>query len=111
MQSISLLVLLGLPLAAGVLIPLLPQGLAMGPRWLALAAGLGQLLLGVSLIPALSADLPIALHQSWLPQLGLSLDLGVDGLSLPLVILAALITSLAVLATPSIRRGPVSISA
>jgi arginine repressor len=36
----------------------------------------------------------------WLPKLALTLQLGLDGLSLPLVLLTALITAMAILSTP-----------
>ena len=111
MPSLALLLLLALPLVAGVVIPVLPSGVSgRGPRGVALAAGLLQLGLAAALIwPQLqtkgNSD-SIAIHQDWLPQLGLSLDLGLDGISLPLVLLAALITSLAVLATPLDQERP-----
>ena len=44
--------------------------------------------------------------MSWLPKLGLKLDLGLDGLSLPLVLLAALLTAMAVLASPEDQSRP-----
>ncbi len=45
-------------------------------------------------------------HQDWLPQIGLGLDLGLDGLSLPLVVLAALVSTLAILAAPPDQSRP-----
>ena len=47
-----------------------------------------------------------AITQSWLPQLGLALDLGLDGVSLPLVLLASALTAMAVLATPASQERP-----
>lgn len=97
----TLLLLPVLPLLAGVLLPLLPSG----SPWLrrgALVAPLGQLLLGLWLWRHPMADLSF----SWLPRLGLRLELGLDGLSLPLVLLAALLTAMAVLAAPVDQSRP-----
>ncbi|MBM5807476.1 MAG: NADH-quinone oxidoreductase subunit M [Cyanobacteria bacterium M_surface_10_m2_179] len=91
----DLLLLLLIPLLAGLLLPLLPAGSPWVRRG-ALAAALLQLLDGLWLWQ----HPPAALSLSWLPQLGLRLELGLDGLTLPLVLLAALLTAMAVMASP-----------
>ena len=98
MDSLMLLLVLLLPLGAGVAIPVLNPQLA---RPAALAVAAAQVALG--LVMALGGqDLSAyAITQSWLPQLGLALDLGLDGVSLPLVLLASALTAMAVLATPA----------
>ena len=98
MDSLMLLLVLLLPLGAGVAIPVLNPQLA---RPVALAVAAAQVALG--LVMALGGqDLSAyAITQSWLPQLGLALDLGLDGVSLPLVLLASALTAMAVLATPA----------
>jgi len=88
----TLLLLPLLPLLAGVLLPLLPTGSGWARRG-ALLAPLLQLALGFWLWRHPPTDLTL----SWLPRLGLRLELGLDGLSLPLVLLAALLTAMAVL--------------
>ena len=93
-MTLSLLLLIP-ALAAGVL-PLLP----LPTGWMrncALGAALAQLALGLWLWQHPPQDLSL----NWLPQLGLRLDLGLDGLSLPLVLLAALLTAMAILASPA----------
>jgi NAD(P)H-quinone oxidoreductase subunit 4 len=102
MAAPLLLLLPGLPLLAALLLPLLPAGRPALVARLALVAPLGQLLLAL----LCWRDPPQALHQAWLPRLGLSLDLGLDGLSLPLVVLASLLTALAVLAAPAEQHRP-----
>ena len=102
MAAPLLLLLPGLPLLAALLLPLLPVGRPALVARLALVAPLGQLLLAL----LCWRDPPQALHQAWLPRLGLSLDLGLDGLSLPLVVLASLLTALAVLAAPAEQHRP-----
>ena len=103
MDSLMLLFLLLLPLGAGVAIPVLNPQLA---RPVALAVAAAQVALG--LVMALGAqDLSAyAITQSWLPQLGLALDLGLDGVSLPLVLLASALTAMAVMATPASQERP-----
>ena len=103
MDSLMLLLVLLLPLGAGVAIPVLNPQLA---RPVALAVAAAQVALG--LVMALGAqDLSAyAITQSWLPQLGLALDLGLDGVSLPLVLLASALTAMAVLATPASQERP-----
>ena len=96
-----LLLLLLLPLLTAVVLPVLPSGLP----WLRRAAFVAHLL---QVVAALlwwrqpSAELSL----SWLPRLGLRLDLGLDGITLPLVLLTALITAMAVLAAPPNQSRP-----
>ena len=103
MDSLMLLLVLLLPLGAGVAIPVLNPQLA---RPVALAVAAAQVALG--LVMSLGAqDLSAyAITQSWLPQLGLALDLGLDGVSLPLVLLASALTAMAVMATPASQERP-----
>jgi len=99
----TLLLLLLLPLAAGLVLPLLSPSRPGLVRGLAAATALAQLAVGLL---ACGRQPPADLSLSWLPQLGLSLDLGLDGLSLPLVLLTALITAMAVLASPADQGRP-----
>ncbi|MFO0039712.1 MAG: NADH-quinone oxidoreductase subunit M [Synechococcaceae cyanobacterium] len=102
MASLLLPLLLGLPLLAALLLPLLPEAPSARVRHLAaLAAGL-QLLVGL----VAWRQSPPDLHLAWLPKLSLELDLGLDGLSLPLVLLTALLTSLAILSAPADQSRP-----
>jgi len=97
----DLLLLLVIPLLAGVLLPLLPAASPWVRRG-ALVASLLQLLDGVWLWQ----HPPAALSATWLPQLGLRLELGLDGLTIPLVLLASLITAMAVMASPLDQSRP-----
>jgi NAD(P)H-quinone oxidoreductase subunit 4 len=103
MPSLSLLLLAGLPLSAALLLPLLPATTASARvRGLAALSTAAQLLVGLACWRSTPADLELA----WLPKLGLSFELGLDGLSLPLVLLTALISTLAILATPADQSRP-----
>ena len=97
----TLLLLLVLPALTACGLQLLPAGNPWVRRS-ALIASLTQLAVGLMAWRQPVTDLSL----SWLPQLGLRLDLGIDGLSLPLVLLAALITAMAVLATPIEQHRP-----
>ena len=103
MDSLLLLMVLLLPLLAGVAIPLLNPQLA---RPVALAVAAAQVALGLVMALGGSDLSAYAITNSWLPQLGLALDLGLDGLSLPLVLLASVLTAMAVLATPASQERP-----
>jgi len=103
MPAFFLLLLVGLPLAASLLIPLLPTTTpAVRVRMFATISTLGQLVVGLLCWRFPSPDL----HLPWVPKLGLAFDLGLDQLSLPLVLLAALVTSLGILASPADQSRP-----
>ena len=98
-----LLLLAGLPLATALFIPLLPASFeASRIRAIAAASTLAQLLVALLWWRQPGAEL----HLAWLPKLGLGLELGLDSLSLPLVLLTALVTSLAILSTPADQSRP-----
>ncbi|AZB72327.1 NADH-quinone oxidoreductase subunit M [Synechococcus elongatus] len=77
-------------------------------RWAIAAAG-GILLLAVSLLtgfdPAIATP-QLAIDWDWLPALGIHFSLGLDGLSLPLLLLASLLTLLAIASSPADQSRP-----
>ncbi len=82
------------PLAAGLLILLFPKERKTEVRVTALAAGVISLLL--SLWVYFSYRVDVAGYQfveklDWLPSLGISYHMGVDGISVPLVLLTGLV--------------------
>jgi NAD(P)H-quinone oxidoreductase subunit 4 len=91
----TLLLLLLIPLAALLALPLLPDRAPLC-RLLAAVAALLQLAVGLLAWRWPPADISLP----WLPKLALTLQLGLDGISLPLVLLTSLLTAMAVLATP-----------
>lgn len=101
-SSVLLTLLLLLPLAGGLLLPLLPEAPAPRVRSLAALSAASQLAVGLLCWHQAPADL----HLAWLPKLGLELDLGLDGLSLPLVLLGSLLTVMAVLSAPGDQSRP-----
>ncbi len=79
--------------------------------WVAIAVGGGAIVLAVSIVAAARFDWSNAAVQfeqrvPWIPSLGASYHVGVDGLSLPLVILSTLLTFLSLLFAAKDDRYP-----
>jgi NADH-quinone oxidoreductase subunit M len=89
-----------LPFLGALVVSLLPEGNAKLPKQLALALTAATLLVGIGgLLPAFQAGTPGFQFQEradWFPELGVSYHLGVDGISLWLVLLTALLSFVAV---------------
>ncbi|WAS06739.1 photosynthetic/respiratory NAD(P)H-quinone oxidoreductase subunit D1 [Gloeomargaritales cyanobacterium VI4D9] len=99
-----------LPVVASLLIPVLPDKDGRTVRWYALTVGLVDFALiayafwqGYDLD---SAELQLVERYAWLPQIGLDWSVGVDGLSMPLVLLTGFITTLAILAAWPVTLKP-----
>jgi NADH-quinone oxidoreductase subunit M len=93
-----------LPLATGLCLLPAWNCRCNAARWIALAGGLLELALAclcwpAASVPAASAPPGFFLHESltWIPELGISYTVGMDGISLLLVILTALVTVVAML--------------
>jgi NADH-quinone oxidoreductase subunit M len=87
--------LIWLPIAAGVLVLLLGERLITLGRWLALLASLATLALSVQLIQGFdssSAALQLIEKLPWIPRFNAYYSLGVDGISLPLIVLTSFVT-------------------
>ena len=94
MQFPILSTLIFTPLIAGILILLLPANRKDWIRGIAAAAGV--IILALSVVVFASYDTAAGGYQfveryNWLPALGISYYLGVDGISLPLVLLSGLV--------------------
>jgi len=76
-----------LPLVASFLIPILPDKEGKTVRWY-------------------SATFQLAEKYTWIPQLGLSWAVSVDGISAPLVLLAGLVTTLSIFAAWQVNIKP-----
>jgi len=102
MPSFVLVLLLVFPLFGMGLLQIVPADRLRWVQRLAASSAAGPLVLALGCWRLPPADL----HLSWLPKLGLRLDLGLDGLSLPLVVLTALITVFAILSAPADQSRP-----
>ncbi len=94
---IVLNIVIFLPLITGLVALVLPRSNAALIRWVALG-GAALTLLG-TLVLWLGYDIPTGGLQArttlpWIPAIGASYDVAVDGLSLPLIVLTALLTTL-----------------
>lgn len=91
-----------LPLVATLAIPFLPNQSGKTVRWFALAVGIADFGLMCYAFwrhyDASQATFQLAEKVVWLPQLGLSWALSVDGISAPLVLLAGFVTTLSMFA-------------
>ncbi|MBG7610189.1 MAG: NADH-quinone oxidoreductase subunit M [Anaerolineae bacterium] len=109
MQFPILSVIVFTPLVAGLLILLIPGDRKTEIRVTALAAAAFALALSVWLY--FSYDLPVGGYQfvekyTWLPQLGISYYVGVDGLNAPLVLLTGIVMFTGVLISWGIDDRP-----
>ncbi|MHB1383366.1 MAG: complex I subunit 4 family protein [Bellilinea sp.] len=100
MQFSILSVLIFTPLAAGLILLLLPEEKKSWIKGIALAAGLIVLALSIWLYA--SYDIAQGGYQfqervDWLPAFGVSYYVGVDGISLPLLLMAGLVITSGVL--------------
>ncbi|MDJ0569774.1 MAG: NAD(P)H-quinone oxidoreductase subunit 4 [Pleurocapsa sp. MO_192.B19] len=98
------------PLIAAIPIPWIPDKEGKTIRWYTLGVALSEFTLITytfwHFYNPRSPNLQLVESYSWLPQLGMHWSLAVDGLSLPLILLSALITTLAILASWRVNRKP-----
>jgi len=99
-----------LPLVASFLIPVLPDKQGKTVRWYALSVALIDFALIIYTFwqnyDFSSPDFQLKESFAWIPQLGLNWSLAVDGLSMPLVVLAGLVTTLSILASWKVTKKP-----
>jgi NADH-quinone oxidoreductase subunit M len=97
-----LTILIFLPVAGAVLVALLDRRRQPLIRWTGLMASLSSVAVAVAIfawfVPEESA-LQFVERAAWVPQLGISYHLGIDGISLPLVMLTVLMIPLALLSS------------
>ncbi|MBY0474979.1 MAG: NADH-quinone oxidoreductase subunit M [Nitrosomonas sp.] len=102
-------VLIFLPLSGALIIALTSRFSVNCVRWLALAITVGELLIALSLWWSASPDSNGYLYlvqAPWIPIMGIQFLLGMDGLSLLLVLLTALLVPIAILVSwNSIRHN------
>jgi NADH-quinone oxidoreductase subunit M len=102
-------VLTWLPVAAGVLLLLLGDARAGFGRWLALAATTATFVASVILwrdFDTTTAAMQFVERQPWIGAFNAWYHLGVDGISMPLIVLTAFMTPLVVIAAWTIEQRP-----
>jgi len=98
-----------LPVAGLAVILVLPKGQAAVAKGVALVAAGGSLVLSWGMLASFdrSSSAPQFTERAqWIPELGMTYSLGVDGLSFPLILLTTLLTVVALLASSKIERSP-----
>lgn len=99
-----------LPIAASLLIPLLPDKDGKTVRWYALIVGLIDFALIVYAFYTgydfSNPGLQLVESYPWVPQLDLKWSVGADGLSMPLILLTGFMTTLAMLAAWPVTLKP-----
>ncbi|MGB7439957.1 MAG: proton-conducting transporter membrane subunit, partial [Coleofasciculaceae cyanobacterium] len=99
-----------LPLLACLPIPFIPSHQSSKVRWYALGVGLVDLFLTLYAFSNHydlgNPDLQLKETYAWVPQLGLNWSVGIDGISMPLIVLSGLITTLAILASWNVNHKP-----
>ncbi|TRU21656.1 MAG: NAD(P)H-quinone oxidoreductase subunit 4 [Microcystis aeruginosa Ma_SC_T_19800800_S464] len=99
-----------LPLLASFLIPVIPDKEGKTVRWFALGVGLADFILMCYVFlqkyDLSNPNLQLVEKIDWVPQIGLSWAVSVDGISAPLVLLAGLVTTLSILAAWQVDRKP-----
>ncbi|MBW4576822.1 MAG: photosynthetic/respiratory NAD(P)H-quinone oxidoreductase subunit D1 [Aphanothece sp. CMT-3BRIN-NPC111] len=98
------------PIVASLFIPLLPEKKGLWERWYALIVGLIDFALIViafyTQYDFANPGLQLVESYTWVPQIDLKWSVGVDGLSMPLVLLTGFITTLAILAAWPVTLKP-----
>ncbi|MGI8822451.1 MAG: complex I subunit 4 family protein [Acidimicrobiia bacterium] len=97
-----LTVITWLPIVGLVVILLLPRGQAALAKGVALAVAGGTLVLSWGLLTSFdrsSSNPQFTEQATWIPELGMTYTLGVDGLSFPLMLLTTLLTVVALIAS------------
>ncbi len=105
-----LTVIILLPIVAALLVPLIPDRDGKTVRWYSLVVGLIDFSLIVyaffNYYDFSNPELQLVESYAWIPQIDLNWSVGVDGLSMPLVLLTGFITTLAILASWPVTLKP-----
>jgi NADH-quinone oxidoreductase subunit M len=94
----ALTILVFLPLAAGLLQAFMPRPLA---KWFAASSAVGVLGYSIALLinyPSSGGGLKWVVNETWIEELGIHYSLGVDGLSLFLILLTTILWATATIA-------------
>lgn len=105
-----LTIIFALPLVASLLVPIIPDKEGKTLRWYALIVGLVDLVLMCQVFwqhyDPQQAGFQMVEKFDWIPTLGISWIVSVDGLTVPLVLLAGFVTSLSLLSAWQVNRKP-----
>ncbi len=110
MQFPLLSIIIFLPLVAGIAILLMPAHRRDMIRWTALIASVLTLMLTLAMYANYAIEAGdfqfVEGPYPWLPQLGISYYLGVDGISTPMMLLGALVVAFGVMVSWNVEERP-----
>jgi NADH-quinone oxidoreductase subunit M len=91
-------ILIVLPLLGALILAFVPRGNDKAVRWIALATTLIEFAISVALFASFRADASLQFVERvpWIPQLGISYYVGVDGLSLLMIALTTFLMVIAI---------------
>jgi NADH-quinone oxidoreductase subunit M len=101
MNDHLLSILIGLPIVGGCVALGLGNERPAAARWVSLAVSLAALALSIPLFTAFNtrtADMQFVEHTPWIPSIHADFNIGVDGISMPLILLTTFTTVLIVIA-------------
>ena len=98
------------PVLAALALPLIPDKEGKTVRWYTLGIGLAHFTATIYAFwknyDFTSSAMQLQETYNWVPQIGLTWSVGVDGLSMPLIVLSGLISTLAILAAWRVEKKP-----
>ncbi|MEE9162377.1 MAG: NADH-quinone oxidoreductase subunit M [Candidatus Neomarinimicrobiota bacterium] len=109
MDAYILTLLVFVPVIGAALLLLVPKNEAYLIKWIAAGAAGVQLLLAMGLLGAFDRSDPgiqFAVQAAWIPSFNINYHVGVDGLSMPLVFLTALLSLISIVASWKIDKSP-----
>jgi NAD(P)H-quinone oxidoreductase subunit 4 len=102
--------LIALPAIAALLVPMIPDQNGKTLRWYALGVGFLDFALTIWTFwkhyDFTNPALQLAEQYAWVPQLGLNWSVGVDGLSMPLIVLTGFVNTMAIFAAWNVTQKP-----
>src|SRR5271155_5793365 len=107
-MSHALTLITFIPIAGMVLILALPDAMKAASKWIAVAATIPQLLIAIFLyenFDTTTSAVQFAEKAAWMPSYHITYFIGVDGISISMVLLTALIMFISVFASFGINRA------
>ena len=101
MNAHLLSILIWLPIVGGFVVLGLGNERASPARWLSLLVSLATLAFSIPLFTLFhtgTADMQFVEHTSWIPSIHADYNIGVDGISMPLILLTTFTTVVIVIA-------------
>jgi NADH-quinone oxidoreductase subunit M len=108
MSDPTLTLMIFIPLVGALIILALPSRAANAIRWTAVAATVPPLVYAVRLLTRFSPDAPgfqFVQRAAWIPAFNIEYHVGIDGISITMVVLTALLCFICMIASFGIEKG------